>query len=461
MLKRFKKDDRGATAVIFSIALLPILGAAGAALDYSRVSNAQADLQKALDGAALALVRDAPRLSAAELGARGDTIVRNLFRPKTGGVIEGVTVTKTAETVRVTATGSVPTTIMAAMGFRSMGMAGQAQAAWSNRTIELALVLDNTGSMSRANKMPELKKAANALLDTLNAAGAGGDRVSVSVVPFDTQVRLDPATRNGAWLRPLKEADLASPCGRVNAKASLLPATGADPDKTARDAWTGYVTDRDRMTCDGKGAARTVDMNVKADAPDRLWAQTLYPMVRNEETPNLPAIQPLTTALGAGTPIRSTIASMQPRGCTNITLGAMWGLETLSRSEPFTQAAPFGTSNVEKIMILLTDGENTRDSFGASCNEEKGKEGDRAFDTRTISACNVVKSNGVTVYTIKVIEGSDDLLRRCATRVTDPKSVYRRADGVAELYYPVTRADQLTGVFQAIVNQILQTRLTH
>jgi Flp pilus assembly protein TadG len=458
-LKRFKKDDRGVTAVIFSLALLPILGAAGAAVDYSRAAHAQTDLQRALDSAALALVRDAGRLSAAELDARGKTMVASLFRPKTGGVIDTVTVTRTTETVRVTANGSVPTTIMNAMGFRSMALAGQAQAAWGNKTIELALVLDNTGSMARANKMPELKKAANALLDALDAARAGGDRVSVSVVPFDTQVRLDPATRNATWLRPLTGEDIASPCGplRVNASASLLRVTGSDPERTARNAWTGYVTDRDRVTCGG-GVSRIVDMNMKADTPDTLWASTLYPMVRNEESANLPSIQPLTTVLGVGSPIRSTIAAMQPRGCTNITLGAMWGLETLSRSEPFSQAAPFGTPNVEKIMILLTDGWNTRDSFTNVCGV---REGDPVIDARTRGACDVAKANGVTVYTVKVIEGSDDLLRSCATRVTDPRSTYRRADGVAELYYPVTRAEQLTGVFQTIVNQILQTRLTH
>jgi hypothetical protein len=55
-LKRFKKDDRGVTAVIFSLALLPILGAAGAAVDYSRAINVRAALQKAVDAAALQAV---------------------------------------------------------------------------------------------------------------------------------------------------------------------------------------------------------------------------------------------------------------------------------------------------------------------------------------------------------------------------------------------------------------------
>ncbi len=459
--ERFKTDERGATAVLFGLALVPLMLFAGAAVDYGRATSARTELQVALDATALALVREAGRLSDAQLEARGRDILKGLFRPDVGAASPTVQVQRGRDTIRVAAQSSVTTTLMAVAGVPVMEIAGQAQAAWGNRTIELALVLDNTGSMARLNKMPELKKAAHLLLDALDRAASGGDRVSVSVVPFDTQVRLDPADRNASWLRPLAASDLGNACDsrqRIDGTGALLPQNGRDPERTAREAWSGYVIDRDRVDCRSGRPGRIVDMNQKADAPDGLHPSTLYPMVRRDGHVDLPRIQPLTRQLGRNAPIRGTIDAMQPRGCTNITIGAMWGLETLSPAAPFTEAQPFGTRNVEKIMILLTDGKNTRDSFKTVCSE---REGDPEIDARTKGACDVVKANGVTVFTIKVIEGSDDLLGGCASRITDPANPYYRSAGGPALYYPVNDASQLTGVFQGIVNQILQTRLTH
>src|ERR1700694_2324921 len=55
---RFIHADKGNVAVIFAIASLPILGLVGAAVDYTRVSNARASMQSALDSTALMLSKD-------------------------------------------------------------------------------------------------------------------------------------------------------------------------------------------------------------------------------------------------------------------------------------------------------------------------------------------------------------------------------------------------------------------
>lgn len=459
-LRRFVSDRRGSTAAIFAVALVPILACVGAAIDYARAENARARLQNALDATAVALVRDAGRMNDRQLETRAKAILAGMFRSEAGVAARDVTVSRDGQVIRVQAEATVPTTIMRLMGRGDVEVGGEARATAGNRTIELALVLDNTGSMATRDKMGKLKVAAHGLLDELDRAAAGGDRVSVSVVPFDTQVRLNPNERNQAWLRPLQASEVDGPCGRLrlNPASSLLPATGPDPDRTARNAWTGYVTDRDRVDCDPGTPARTVDMHVKAAAPDAVKDETLYPMVANEERTHLPAIRPLTRDLSRGAPIRTTIEEMSPRGCTNVTLGTMWGLETLSPGAPFTEAAAFGTPNVDKIMIVLTDGWNTRDAFTNRCNASIGTQDD--LDNRTRDACTVAKANGVTVFTVKVVEGSDDLLRACASRVTDPRSTFYRGPGQPELYYPVLDPADLRGVFQQIVSLILQTRLT-
>jgi hypothetical protein len=53
-LRQFIKDRRGATAITFALLLVPLLGFAGLAVDYSRASNDRSRLQNAADAAALA-----------------------------------------------------------------------------------------------------------------------------------------------------------------------------------------------------------------------------------------------------------------------------------------------------------------------------------------------------------------------------------------------------------------------
>jgi Flp pilus assembly protein TadG len=52
--KRFARDARGAVAITFALALLPLLGMVGAAVDYSRLSLARTTKQSVVDAAALA-----------------------------------------------------------------------------------------------------------------------------------------------------------------------------------------------------------------------------------------------------------------------------------------------------------------------------------------------------------------------------------------------------------------------
>ena len=55
---RLPRDERGNMAVIFGIALLPLLSFTGAAIDYSRANNARTSMQSSLDSVALMLLKD-------------------------------------------------------------------------------------------------------------------------------------------------------------------------------------------------------------------------------------------------------------------------------------------------------------------------------------------------------------------------------------------------------------------
>jgi hypothetical protein len=76
------------------------------------------------------------------------------------------------------------------------------------------------------------------------------------------------------------------------------------------------------------------------------------------------------------------------------------------------------------------------------------------MNARTLAACEAAKSavtdadlNPITVYTIRVIDGDAELLRRCAS---DPLK-----------FFDVQNADQLEPVFMGIGDSIASLRLTH
>ena len=60
---RFAREQSGAVALLFGLALVPVAGLMGLALDYSRGQLARAQLQNAVDAAGLAVAqmpRDTP-----------------------------------------------------------------------------------------------------------------------------------------------------------------------------------------------------------------------------------------------------------------------------------------------------------------------------------------------------------------------------------------------------------------
>jgi Flp pilus assembly protein TadG len=59
-MRNFWHDRKGNVAILFALAIVPVMGAMGAALDYSRANAYRTDMQKAVDATALALSKVMP-----------------------------------------------------------------------------------------------------------------------------------------------------------------------------------------------------------------------------------------------------------------------------------------------------------------------------------------------------------------------------------------------------------------
>jgi Flp pilus assembly protein TadG len=195
-------DARGSVAVTFGLAVIPIVAFVGVAVDYSRANSTKAHLQGALDAVALMLAKEAPSDSTDQLQANATKYFTAIFqRPEATNAAITASYTSTGGSqLTVSATASEPTVFMGIFGTTSIPLTVTSTTKWGNSKLRVALVLDNTGSMSDNGKMTALKSATKNLLTQLQSAATTNGDVYVSIVPFVKDVNLDSSNYNATWI---------------------------------------------------------------------------------------------------------------------------------------------------------------------------------------------------------------------------------------------------------------------
>ncbi len=201
-LRSFRSGNSGNVMITFALAIIPVIGFTGAAIDYSRANSAKSAMQAALDSTALILSKEAQTLTSAQINAKSlSYFLANFNRPE----VQNVSVTPTFTQVQpgsyalqLTSTGTIKTTFTG-IWQPSVAIGAKSQAMWGIKKLELALALDNTGSMSSSQKMTNLKAAAKDLLATLKLAAKKDGDVKVAIIPFDTTVRIGTGYKDQPW----------------------------------------------------------------------------------------------------------------------------------------------------------------------------------------------------------------------------------------------------------------------
>jgi Flp pilus assembly protein TadG len=193
---QFLRDRRGSVAPIFAIALLPMLIATGAAIDFSRAFKQRTVIQDSLDAAALAAGK--------KLGVVTDTLVKseaqNFYATNVGGKVDITpsmtpTITVGQPTLTLTTQLHVPTYFLGIIGIKEFVFNLTAQSTQAMGTLEVAMALDNSGSMS-GSKISTLKTAAASLATTLWGLGATSTKpnpIQIAIVPFAGAVNVGPS----------------------------------------------------------------------------------------------------------------------------------------------------------------------------------------------------------------------------------------------------------------------------
>lgn len=460
-MRRFWSDRKGNVAVLFAFAVVPVIGGLGAAIDYSMANSYRTDMQKALDSTALALSKVLPADEAtmnkvgneyffASLGNHTMTEVSLSIVPGDGKVA-------------LRATGKYKPGLANLLGAQEFTIGASSEAVWSMGKVEIALVLDMSLSMQIPDtaRIEALRTSTVNLLDVLETAARNPGDAKVGIVPFDGMVNVGYtyATRPNWvrfdwWEENVGSCNTGGHSNKTDCQAHYYCSKSWYTSKNScqnnggtwrqavwsgesKSNWNGCIYDR----------RPDLDHDVLDTAPDNTTAttgaalETKYPAAKCYATPPQ-AITPLSTDW---TMLRTKANNLTPTGYTNIPIGLAWGWHVLSPTYVHMDGASYGTEDLTKYIILMTDGYNTKNILmhpdacntnGPTC---------PVIDDRMEEVCDNIKTAGIKIYTIRLIAGNADLLRDCAT---DPN-----------MYYDVQNAGQLASVFGAIGSQIASLHL--
>ena len=517
-LKAGARDERGVTAVIFAIALAVLTPVALGVFDIYVATEQKGRLQDALDAATLYAARSNAQTDAA-IDAIGDKVLAANLKLIDGTVLQAsdfhLSGTKVVGSAQVQVVAFVPELFY----HPPVSVTSEVQRAIDK--LEIALVLDNTGSMVLNNspKLATLKTEAKKLVDKLQAAAAlsaDPTPIRISLVPFSNTVRVQGTTQLFAynisthagpgiplWIDPQGKAHGAAGADVFNPvntdRLEMMKAIG--------QSWSGCVEGR-RQPYDIQDDAPTTAVaatmytpyfwpdepdsgtnvlnNYKGDNGTGTWmvrqaraskytggvitgGNFSYLGMTYARGPNagcvLQPVIPLTADVVA---IKAGIDNMTAVGETNIPLGMAWGWNTLSPTALLASSgSAYGTQHLKKIVILMTDGENTyydsnnlNDSgygglgyiwqgmLSAVTGASTAAQRTTAMNDRLAQLCTNMKAKKIEVYTVRVevTSGSSSLLQGCASS--------------PDKFFDVSNVAQLGAAFDAIAAAITNLRIT-
>jgi Flp pilus assembly protein TadG len=440
MLRHFFKDRRGGVTPMFALAIIPVFGLIGAAIDYSRANSVRTAMQAAADATALMLSKDASTLTASQLSTKATAYFTALFnRPEAKGLsVTPVYSTTGGSQLTITASASVDASFMKIMGYPQLNVGTTAIVKWGNSRLRVALVLDNTGSMADDGKMTALKTATNSLLTQLKNAATNNGDVYVSIVPFVKDVNVDPVNYTATWIDWTDWDANNGTCKNYNNYW-----WGSPSDKTTcqnyggtwkvanHNTWNGCVVDRGNANAPSSG---NYDTNVTT--PSASNSATQFAAEQYNSCPQ--AIMPLSYNWSA---MNTLVSNMSPAGNTNQAIGLAHGWMSLVGGGPYpTPPALDPNYTYQQVIILLTDGLNTQDRWYTS---------QTSIDNRQSLTCANIKAAGFTLYTIQVNTGGDPtstLLQNCATDTSK--------------FYLLTSANQIVTTFNSIGTNLSKLRIS-
>ena len=437
VFRHWAKSERGQTAILFSLILLPFLALIGFSIDATRQIAMKAHAQVAVDSAALAAARvyKDTFVHTEVQSAATDTFSANIetgFADATCN-LESTQIDDTTLTIKIDAKCSLPTVFgIDFVGKSETEVLVTSTAAAVHRVADVALMFDLSGSMN-TSELADLKAAGKRAAEIIIGSQSGVTG-RVSVVGF------------AGGLNAGDFGNLAS--GRASLHDPELD--GDDRVCVTERMGANAFTDADPIT-DPVGAPTTVFQVIASPEIDR----TSSPFCP------ISSIRPLDDDLNT---VKAQIDALErhPSGVGRGTaghLGVAWSWYTLSPNwnSVWTdsayggaarfEAGPYGDPNRIKVAVLMSDGIFT-DGFNHGFHDP-----DQIVEANNVTAaayelCDGMRDAGITLY--GVIYGPTlGLQTMFETCVGDPENVLSATD-----------SGDLVNVYQSLASKYLGVSLT-
>ncbi len=404
LLQRFAADQKGTIAVMAGLSAVPLVLAAGAAIDFVRFNAAQTHVQAALDAATLAgasakKVTDAKRIEIAKTSFK-----LNMNSGPAAGMSADPKFTVVKDKFVSEVDVKVPMALMQIAGIDVMKGVNRAEVnILTDKKAEIVMVLDYSGSMGDPvggkTKYVAMREAAKKLVDDLSKSDP--DKVKFGLVPFSNLVY---ATLPGSY---------------------VLGGSGT---------WTGCTQDRQYPY--------NVSTSTPTSAPESKWNQPLYDKEPDQLnytckgfTNHKLKMVDLTDKFAS---ITSQLNAMTPYGYTHIALGVEFGYHMLSPNAPFINGAKYDDKDTKKFIVVLTDGMQTAGAFGPD-----GKRSPEEGNSNLETLCKNAKADGITIMSMAFDLDDSDTRKRLQNCATDAKRdffVVNDPDGLSTAFEAVKTA---------------------
>ncbi len=429
------RSEHGNITVILSIAMIPVLLAAGSAIDYARLLSTRTALTAATDAAALQIANSKLTSQDALETQAQDIIARNYAEDRFGELVR-LDLHTDSTTVDLATRVKFETTFMQLAGIKFIDLDVKSQVKKSGSNLEVALVLDVTQSMA-GTKINALKSAAKEFVDLVVADSQTPFYSKVALVPYSSAVNV------GSLTTTVRGSVTSGTCSSPGCSKYRFNRSSSDGGGTQTYSISNCVTERTGAYAFTDKPPSVAKMG-RHYAPNCLSSQ-VKPLRSNKSD------------------IKGDIESLNVQGSTAGHIGFEWGWYALSKDVELwsgsEEPAAYGTAKLKKIAIVMTDGEyNTaycngvlsKNSIGygndrINCNATNGDSFEQA---KTL--CAEMKKKKIEIYTIGFDVGSDadviDVLSTCAS-------------GADHAFLAATSAE-LTSVFKAIGRKLTALRIS-
>lgn len=481
MLRRYGGETAGATAVVFALAIPVLVTSVGMAVDVARIYLAKERLSHALDAAALAAASSS-HLSESERKARAEAFFYANFKTHHFGSPYELHYNPGTDNreLQLWAESNIKTTFLRLLGVNEVTITEETTVRREVR-VEVALVLDVTGSMASGNNIGALRDASEIFVDTLYDRVTNPETMlKIGLVPYAATVNIGSiAPDYAAWPlvedRPDVEYDTTENdqwhgCVMAREYPHDTFDTSVDEGGYWKAFWWEHTSGDfknnpwDVSMVDADDLEDYMDDNNISD-PDKVVGFNLpYNKCNDRRTPNLgcPMDNPIVPLTSDRVVLEDAIDDIVYwcRGGTLGNLGLTWGWRVLSPEEPFTEGSSYDDKVWRKAVVMMTDGQNqlwkkpgiqNSSDYSAYGYIEEGVLGTTSRSTglnivngRFAETCEAMKEKGITIYTVvfssSVNQTTKNLYKDCASDSTK--------------YYDAPSQDDLRNAFGKIADEL-------